>query len=423
MIDPSFSLSRPLRMTRTPPSFYGWRVVAAAFVIAVFGWGVGFYGPPVYLEAVRQARGWSVALVSGAVTLHFLAGVLVVANLPALHRRFGLRAVTLAGAILLAVGVLGWSLARIPAQLYVATLLTGAGWPALGAAAVNAIVSPWFARRRPAALSAAYNGASIGGVVFSPLWVALIGWLGFPLAAAIVGLAMVTAVAILAVSVLTRTPDGMGQSPDGEPAAAASDLGPDTLPRRDLWRDRAFLTLGAGMALALFAQIGLIAHLVSLLAPALGRQGAGLAAGLSTAAAILGRTLVGALMPAGADRRLVASASLLVQVLGCGALLLAAGTSVPLLLTGVMLIGLGIGNATSLPPLIAQVEFVREDVARAVALIVAISQGAYAFAPAAFGILRQVAPEPVFYAVAVLVQLAAVAAYMAGRGERRIRQA
>jgi len=34
--------------------FYGWRVVAAAFIVAVFGWGVGFYGPPVYLEVVRR---------------------------------------------------------------------------------------------------------------------------------------------------------------------------------------------------------------------------------------------------------------------------------------------------------------------------------------------------------------------------------
>ena len=45
----------------------------------------------------------------------------------------------------------------------------------MGAAAINAIVSPWFVRTRPAALSMAYNGASIGGVIFSPLWVAAIG--------------------------------------------------------------------------------------------------------------------------------------------------------------------------------------------------------------------------------------------------------
>ena len=47
-----------------------------------------------------------------------------------------------------------------------------------------------------------------------------------------------------------------------------------------------------------------------------------------------------------------------------------------------LLFGAGIGNTTSLPPLIAQVEFVTEDVARVIALIVAVAQGTYAFAPA-----------------------------------------
>lgn len=399
------------------PRFYGWRVVAAAFLVAVFGWGVGFYGPPVYLEAVREARGWPVALVSGAVTLHFLAGVLVVANLPRLHRRFGLPAVTVVGAVTLACGVLGWALAQAPWQLYAATILSGAGWPALGAAAVNAIVSPWFVARRPAALSVAYNGASIGGVIFSPLWVALIGSVGFPMAAAIIGVGMVAAVSMLAARVLSLTPEGVGQAPDGESAAATpitAHPAPTTSPRR-LWRDRAFLTLTTGMALALFAQIGLIAQLVSLLVPALGPQGAGFAAGLSTAAAIAGRLLVGWLMPAGADRRLVASASLLVQAAGCVALIVAAGTSISLLLLGVTLLGLGIGNATSLPPLIAQAEFPRTEVPRIVALIVAISQATYAFAPAAFGFLREFGPDLSIYMAAGAIQLGAVAAYVAGR--------
>ena len=47
---------------------------------------------------------------------------------------------------------------------------------------------------------------------------------------------------------------------------------------------------------ALFAQIGLLAHLFSLLVPALGPQLAGFATGGATAAAIAGRTLVGWLM-------------------------------------------------------------------------------------------------------------------------------
>src|SRR5439155_23366027 len=80
------------------------------------------------------------------------------------------------------------------------------------------------------------------------------------------------------------------------------------LPGALLWRNRKFLALSAGMAMGLFAQIGLVAHLFSLLAPALGAQQAGLAMGLATALAIACRTAIGWAMPLGADRRLVACA-------------------------------------------------------------------------------------------------------------------
>jgi hypothetical protein len=46
-------------------------VVAAAFVLATFGWGIGFYGPPVFLREGGETRGWPLALISAAVTLHF----------------------------------------------------------------------------------------------------------------------------------------------------------------------------------------------------------------------------------------------------------------------------------------------------------------------------------------------------------------
>ncbi len=217
----------------------------------------------------------------------------------------------------------------------------------------------------------------------------------------------------------------MGVRPDGDaagaPAASVTSISARPLPGRMLWRDRRFLTLAAGMAFGLFAQIGLTAHLFSLMVPALGAQRAGLAMALVTAMAIAGRTLTGRLMPLGADRRLIACAGYAVQLAGSVVFILAAGSSVPLLLLGVVLFGAGFGNATSLPPLIAQVEFVKEDVIRAVALIVGIAQGAFAFAPAIFGLIRTLMPQaepgqaPWLFAAAALVQGLAVVAFLAGR--------
>ncbi len=403
--------------------FYGWTVVAAAFVVAVFGWGIGFYGPPIYLKAIQDMRGWPVALVSAAITLHFLVGAVAVANMPKLYRLFGLPRVTMAGAACLALGVAGWAFAVQPWQLFAATLFSGIGWVGLGAAGINAMVSPWFNRGRPAALSTAYNGASIGGVIFSPLWVALIGWIGFRVASILVGIVMVAAIVGLSRQVLRRTPESMGLVPDGDDPQLPKtvDMHLSQVPVTNVWHDRAFLTLALGMALGLFAQIGLITHLFSLLVPAMGAQGAGLAAGLATVSAIAGRTFVGWLLPANADRRIVGAMNYGVQVVGCCVFLAAGGTNIPLLVSAVVLFGVGIGNATSIPPLIAQTEFAKAEVVRVVALVTAVAQASYAFAPAVFGMIRDTTTVPALFITAALFQSVAALAYWSGRNSFRAR--
>ena len=409
-------------------TFYGWRVVGAAFVLAAFGWGIGFFGPPVFLSTIQSTRGWPLSLVSSAVTVHFLVGAVVGARLPLLYRRFGATWVTKAGSLSLGLGILGWAMAAEPWQLFAATVLTGAGWGTMSASAVNALVAPWFVRSRPAALGMAYNGGSVGGIIFSPLWVAAIGALGFPLAAGLVALIVAVTMWVLAERVFSRDPEQMGLAPDGAVLGSvqASATSPDAkrLPGALLWRDRTFRTLAAGMALGLFAQIGLVAHLFSLLTPALGAQQAGLAMGLVTAMAVSSRLLIGWLMPSGADRRLVACVCYALQAAGSVVFACAGGTNAHLLLVGVLLFGSGFGAATSMPPLIAQVEFAKEEVTRVVALIVGISQGAYAFAPAAFGLIRELAPRaadaapgasPWLFAAAALAQGLAICAFLAGR--------
>jgi len=408
--------------------FHGWRVVWAAFVLAVFGWGLGFYGPPVFLKVLHEQQGWPIAMIATAVTVHFLVGAFSGANMPALHRRFGAAPIIRICAVAMASGLLLWATAREPWQMFAAALLSGGGWGGMSAAALNAVVSPWFVRKRPAALGMAYNGGSIGGVIFSPLWVAAIAALGFATAAMAIAAIMLAILWLLSGRYFAQTPEQMALEPDGdapgEPPSAVTLAHAKPLPGGRLWRDWRFMTLSAAMAFGLFAQIGLIAHLYSLLAPTLGSQQAGFAMALITAMAIAGRTLLGWTMPLEADRRLVACAGYVAQSIGSIMFYLAAGQSIPLLLAGVVLFGLGFGNATSLPPLIAQVEFVKDDVTRAVALVVGIAQAAYAFAPATFGLVRTFAPEfvdvtpgaaPQVFLMAALFQVLAIAALLAGR--------
>ena len=148
--------------------FPGWCVVWTAFTVCMFGAGVGYYGPSVYLQTLHSSRGWPISTISAAITTHFLLSAAVVAFLPEIHRRFGVAWSTIAGSILVAVGICGWGNARELWQLFPAASLSGAGFALIGGAAINAMVTPWFDRDRPKALSTALNGASIGGRHFCP---------------------------------------------------------------------------------------------------------------------------------------------------------------------------------------------------------------------------------------------------------------
>jgi len=171
---------------------------------------------PAGVPELRETKGRPLSVISTAITVHFLIGAVIGANLPEFHRRFGAATVTKAGALCLATGVLGWAGAAAPWQLSMPSMLSGAGWGGMSAFALYAIVSPWFVRTRPAALAMAYNGGSVGGVIFSPLWVKAIGTLGFSIAAAAISLVMVFTVGFLADHLFSRTPQHMGLWPDGD---------------------------------------------------------------------------------------------------------------------------------------------------------------------------------------------------------------
>ncbi|MBI1775631.1 MAG: MFS transporter [Proteobacteria bacterium] len=399
--------------------FFGWKVVAAAFAVAAYGWGLGFYGPSVFLYALHESRGWPVSVISMAITAHYIVGAGIIAYLSDIHRRLGLVWTTRLGGAALALGMLAWSLAAAPWQLFAAILLTSMGWAATSGAAINAIVAPWFEARRAAALGHALNGASFGGLVLAPVWMLLINRLGLVPATLTMVLPLLLALWWLSGRYLGRTPEALGLAPDGKDSSLHSSQRsqptpkPALLTRAQLLRMPRFLTMSGTFALGLFAQVGLAAHLVTLLAPRLGEAGAAASLSLITGCGIGGRLLLGELIGA-ADRRLVTAANLFVQA--CGVSLVAAADGAPMVVAGCILFGLGFGNLVTLPPLMAQAEYERAQVQRVVALLTAINQAVFAFAPGTFGVLRDwtggyTAP----LVLAVSLQLAGVLLVLAGR--------
>ena len=189
--------------------YFGWWVVGGCFWVAVFGWGLGFYGLGVYLAELQRARGWSAGLISGAATLYYLVSAILVALVGEAIGRWGARRVVLGGSAAMGAGVLTLTIVREPWQLYAAYLLMTPGWAAMTTTAIAATLAPWFVRRRGLAISLALNGASCGGVFVAPALVLLSERFGFVAALRLVVGAMVCVLAPIALLVLGHRP---GQS-------------------------------------------------------------------------------------------------------------------------------------------------------------------------------------------------------------------
>src|SRR5712692_10260796 len=174
----------------SPRYFYGWNVVGATFVMALFSFGLGFYGLTVYLATLQRLHGWSASAVSAPVTVYYVAGALLTAAIGGVSERLGPRAVVGAGAVAMASGVAALGVVTQPWQLYPAFLVMSLGWGSMSGAAINIILAPWFERRRGLAVSLAFNGATLGGVIVAPLLVPLIGLVGFARALAIAALVL-----------------------------------------------------------------------------------------------------------------------------------------------------------------------------------------------------------------------------------------
>ena len=100
----------------SPKRYHGWWVVFCCFVIALYGWGLGFYGLSLYLVALTKAQSWSPATVSAAITFYYIAGAFLVMQVGDTIQKNGGRIVVLFGVGLMGLGVLGLTLVRAPSR-------------------------------------------------------------------------------------------------------------------------------------------------------------------------------------------------------------------------------------------------------------------------------------------------------------------
>ena len=273
-------------MTERP--FYGWVVLAAAFVIITMSIGT-LFTLAVFLKPIEDSMGWSR---SGIGAISFFNWIVMgVGGLVAgyVSDRFGTRRVVLVGAGLLGLGLVLSSYVQEVWQLYVTFgLLVGAGVSAFYVP-LTVLAIKWFEGRRGMAAAVVSAGNGLGILALAPLSRWLISEFDWRVAFLVLG--NLAWVIVVPSALLLRQPGGATASVRGGGSAGAIS-GPPQM--NEPWQAWPFWAIALTHFFCCAAHSGPLFHLVShAMDQGVAKMAAASILGASGLASIFGRVATG----------------------------------------------------------------------------------------------------------------------------------
>ena len=211
-------LQRPER----PRLFYGWIVVAVAFVTMAIGVNTrpvfSLLFPPILAEFQ-----WDRGVTAAAFSIGFVSAALYAPLIGYCMDRFGPRLVIPAGAVLVSIGLALATLSTQPWHFYLTLGVLVVGASTLLSYIGHMVFLPnWFARRRGLAMGIAFSGVGIGGILLLPLFQIAIDGIGWRQGCWAFAVLLLVVVVPMNALLQRRRPEDLGLRPDGDPAPVAA---------------------------------------------------------------------------------------------------------------------------------------------------------------------------------------------------------
>jgi len=202
------------------PFFYGWVMVAVAFVTM----GIGVNARTAFsllFPPIIDEFGWERGVTAGAFSFGFLVSAVLTPTLGRMMDRAGPRAVMELGVGLMGAGLLLAPLTSEPWHLYLTLgVLVGGGSVCLGYSGQSLFLPYWFVRRRGLAMGLAFAGVGVGSIAMLPALQLLIERTGWRTACLAMGMLILVVLAPINL-LLRKQPQDVGLQPDGDPAPAS----------------------------------------------------------------------------------------------------------------------------------------------------------------------------------------------------------
>jgi MFS family permease len=379
---------------RFPTVFYGWWLVGASILVAMYVGGGVFYGFTAVFEPIADEIGWSYTQISLAASLRGLEMSLFAPLVGIMTDRWGPRRLLFGGVIITSLGMFLLSRTNSLGMFYGAFVLIAIGMSTCTMTVLMTAVANWFRRRVGIATGIAISGFGLGGLMV-PAIVWLIEAYDWRVAVSILALGML--VLMLPLSLLFRhKPEQYGQQPDGGPIedTMAVDENLASIPlvaaredvsAREAFKSGPFWSIALASACHVMLVTAVITHVMPYLSSIdIARSTSSQVAMAVPLASIAGRLSFGWVADR-ASRKLVAAAGFGMMALGLVCFAFTGITGTWILILFLILFGVGYGGINVMRPALVQEYFGRSSFGTIFGIIIGFGMAGSIGGPALAG--------------------------------------
>ena len=347
--------------------FYGWWIVVASFLIALYLGGAVFYGFTAFFEPIVDEMGWSYTQLSLAASLRGLEMGLLSPIVGILADRWGPRKLIFGGVLVTAASLLLLSSTTSLIMFYVSFILLAIGVSACTVTVLLTAVANWFRRKMGIASGIAICGFGFSGLLI-PVIVRLIEVYDWRTALNILALGMIVLVLPLSF-VFRHRPEQYGYLPDGQKQDTTAHLA-DSSPSQGLdvelrvkqaLKNGTFWRIVLARMYHMMAMMAIITHVMPYLSSiSISRATSSLVATAIPLMSIIGRLSFGWFGDK-FSKRSVAATSFVMMSCGLFCFAYASNTGLWLLVPFLVLLGIGYGGTNAILPALGREYFGRTN--------------------------------------------------------------
>lgn len=334
--------------------FYGWYIVALAFLAAAMSSGISAYSLGIFVTPMEEELGWTRTQLSLGQTASTAGMGVLGLFIGGFLDRHGGRGLMVVGA---AVAGLGYVLLGQVQELWqyyaIQAGVVTVGMAGMGAMVVNVAVSNWFVRRRGRAIAIAAMGISVTAFVLPSVAGWMIEAFGWRATWAAIGIAIWVVVIPPSWIVMRRRPEDFGLEPDGGAGSRLDASGEERLRRLDsaVWTRRAAMRTPALWLLTLTFGLGtlgfmaLFLHLIPYMTDdGFSRREASAGFGMIGLAGLVSKPFWGLFVERVHSR---VAAAIEFAMLGVGIILILLADSLATMYGAIFLFGIGVGGVVT----------------------------------------------------------------------------